>query len=264
MSIPVKINHTEVGLDRLITKFKDKPIVVGLLKSYLDEFNTLEDLFFQLLEDRGIYTAEGQQLDILGALFNVPRLGLADSTYRSAILLKISQKDDDGTTEVFMDRLRIASNSDVVDFWEHESGDVHALIGAGFNQSIYSQLENTVPAGVNLVLYIDDLGDSLKLSELVYLGSDLQVNEDGLSTISDLQVDLNGAGNLADLQVQSSETPITDSTYLPEIQDPQGVHLLAEIINRDYYSITGNFVFDDGSYMLDQSGNFLLWESYTF
>lgn len=261
---PIKIDHEEVGLSRLIDKFKDKPKVLGLFKSYLRRLNNVEDVFFDLLEKRSIYNAEGAQLDILGSLFNVDRLGREDESYRSAILLKVFQKKDDGTTEVFMESLRIAANTNNVDFWEHESGDVHALVGNGFNSKMYSQLQNTVPAGVNLVLYLDDEGDSLKLSEIAYLAGDLQVDTDGLGTVADLQVDIDGLGTTADLQVQSAAISETDLTYLPELEDPAGVHLLAEIMDRDYYTLTGNLIFDDGSFMVDQSGNALLWESYTF
>lgn len=260
MPVPVQINHVEESLTRLISQWQDKPVIVGLLTSYMNQFNDLETAYFQLLQNRSIYDAEGINLDIIGALFDVDRSGRNDSDYRAAILLKISQLQVDGTTEVFLNALRNIGDTNLVDFWEHYDADVHAYMGAGVNSKTYSQVENTVPAGVNIRVIFDDKGDSLLPVELLPNAADLQA-DDGI-TVSDLQVD-NGT-TISDLQVQTFISSSNIRGYLPEIEDISRINPLAELITQDSYSYTGNFIFENGDFMIDENGNLLTWTDYTF
>jgi hypothetical protein len=255
--LPTKIDHVALGLERLITQWQDKPNVVGLLRSFLEQVNTLEDSLFQVLYERGIYEAIGVQLDNIGQLFGVSRLGRNDDDYRAAILLKISQLNDDGTTEVFMQALRTVGNTNAVDFWEHLSGDVHAYMGTGVSIKTYSQLEDAVPAGVNVTIITDDMGDSFLPSELTPLASDLQT---GL--LEDLQVFADGVAS--DLQVQSLNTTVSPRAYLPEIEDLTTINPLSDIINKDSFFFTGEIIFENGDYMIDQDGKKLLWTDLAF
>ena len=260
MAVPIQIDHVTQGLSRLITQWQDKPVVVGLLKSYMEQINAVEDTLFQMLEERGIYEAIGVQLDVLGALFGVDRLGRDDGDYRSAILLRIAQLQDDGTTEVFMATLRNISNSDLVDFWEHDSGDVHAYLGGGVTSKTYSQVENAVPAGVNIRIIFDEGGDSFIPAELIPNTADIQVF-DGVQ-ISDLQVD--DGVTTSDLQAQTFLSDTDMRGYLPELEDTEIINPLADLITRDSFSYTGNIVFENGDLMVDENGIPLLWTDYEF
>ena len=73
MSTPIKIDQIKLGLERLIDFWSDKPVAVGLLTSYLENIQVVEDMLFQLLEERSIDTAIGVQLDNLGVLIGQPR-----------------------------------------------------------------------------------------------------------------------------------------------------------------------------------------------
>lgn len=260
MGTPTKIDQVVLGLKRLITQWQDKPVVVGLLKSYLEQVNTLEDVYFQLLEERGIYEAIGEQLDVIGALFGVSRLGRNDEDYRSAILLKVSQLKDDGTTEVFMQTLRTAGNTNLVNFWEHDSGDVHAYMGEGYTSKSYGVLENAVPAGVNLRLVVDNRGDSFIPTELIPQAGDLQVN-DGI-VISDLQVD--DSVVVSDLQTQTAASLPDDRGKLPELVDVDGLNPLAELIIRDSFQFNDNLIYENSDLMIDENGFELLYTDYNF
>ena len=73
MSIPSKIDIVKEGLARLPTQWQDKPVTIGLLKSFLENIQVVENLNCQLLDERGIDTAVGVQLDNLGLIVGQPR-----------------------------------------------------------------------------------------------------------------------------------------------------------------------------------------------
>lgn len=68
-----KINHEELAISRLATQFKKSTNLINYIKALLVEANTLEQVFYDLLEKRWIETAEGAQLDILGAIVGQSR-----------------------------------------------------------------------------------------------------------------------------------------------------------------------------------------------
>lgn len=63
-----KIDHIERGIGRLATQFKSSENLINYIKSLLSEANTLEQVFCDLLDKRWLDTAEGVQLDIIGAI----------------------------------------------------------------------------------------------------------------------------------------------------------------------------------------------------
>jgi hypothetical protein len=73
MSLPVKTDVVKLGIDSLLTQWQDKPVALGLLKSYLENIQIIEDVQFQVLEERGIDRAIGVQLDNLGLIVGQPR-----------------------------------------------------------------------------------------------------------------------------------------------------------------------------------------------
>ena len=175
MAVAEKQDHVEIA-KQLLSQWESSPKIMGLVESYMRGFNTIEDILFELLDNRNIYTAVGVQLDIIGFLFNEPRNNRVDLVYRSAILGRISQLYADGTTEKFLESLRVISGSDLVDFWDHMSADVHAYMGSGVTLNTWSSVLNAAPAGVNVRVIFDNRGDSLVPTELLSMAYDLQNN----------------------------------------------------------------------------------------
>jgi len=66
------INHKELAESRVVTQFKESNLI-DYIKALLVEADTLEQVFQSLLTDRWIDTAQGVQLDILGAIVGQPR-----------------------------------------------------------------------------------------------------------------------------------------------------------------------------------------------
>lgn len=68
-----KINHKELAISRLATQFRESTNLISYIRALLIEADTLEQVFCDLLEKRWIDTAEGIQLDILGAIVGQTR-----------------------------------------------------------------------------------------------------------------------------------------------------------------------------------------------
>jgi len=68
------VNHIEKALSRLVTQFKESPNLIAYISNFLSESENLEQVFQDLLNERWIETAEGYQLDILGAIVGQSRV----------------------------------------------------------------------------------------------------------------------------------------------------------------------------------------------
>lgn len=99
MTIPVYIpDHVAKGLALLTEQFKGKPNIEGLLKSWLAQFQSLEDVYQQIVSSRSLQGV-GVQLDILGSLVGERRLGRTDDSYKLAISVRILVNGSDGSNE---------------------------------------------------------------------------------------------------------------------------------------------------------------------
>ena len=83
---------------RIIEQYKNKYNIESFIQAFVPEFNELEQVAFDLLEKRGLFTAEGAQLDIIGLILNTSRDGRTDEAYRAAIINAIATYNSDGTT----------------------------------------------------------------------------------------------------------------------------------------------------------------------
>lgn len=113
-----KRDQVTSGLNRLITQWADKPLVQGLLKSYLQSFEELESTYDQLLKERNLETAIGAQLDVLGLIIGEPRGGKDDNAYRLSLKTRIAINNSDGTDAVVTPLLREMTGSDTVKMTE--------------------------------------------------------------------------------------------------------------------------------------------------
>jgi len=91
------IEHAARGVERLIDRYA-KPRTSALLASWLDEVQEVEDALWQLLVERSLATAEGDQLDVLGAIVGEPRQGRDDETYRLWIAARNAVNRSSGLT----------------------------------------------------------------------------------------------------------------------------------------------------------------------
>jgi len=92
------------------------------LKALADIFagrmQAMEDVFQQLLRERWVDDAVGQQLDEMGAIVGEPRLGRTDRQYRPAIRLRIELNRSGGEPESVIRFVERGFGAEIVDYRE--------------------------------------------------------------------------------------------------------------------------------------------------
>lgn len=78
-------------------QFKDKPNILAFLDALTGPIQDIEDAFYDLLTERGVDTAVGDQLDDLGTIVGQPRDGLSDDDYRPFLRARIATNRSNGT-----------------------------------------------------------------------------------------------------------------------------------------------------------------------
>lgn len=80
-------SYTETVRPKIMEQYKPgrAPKLNQLLQATGAQKDTLESALLSIRDGMYLFSAVGVQLDIIGAVFNVPRLGNADATYRENI-----------------------------------------------------------------------------------------------------------------------------------------------------------------------------------
>ncbi|MCP3921253.1 MAG: DUF2612 domain-containing protein [Desulfobacterales bacterium] len=125
-----QIDHVEAGLELLPGQWDNKPILRGVLESWLTPLNVSEQCAIDVRDGFNICTAIGAQLDIIGGYFDEQRAARSDTEYRAAILSRISSASGSGTPDQLIDLFATISGSSYVTFYEHYPLSV-ALLSVG-------------------------------------------------------------------------------------------------------------------------------------
>lgn len=136
--------------DLLPVQFKDSENLIKLLAIFLDQVEEL-NLSQQTLasESTDLEAASGYQLDLIGNLLGVIRLGMNDVDYRDAIRFGISVNTGSGTTEDVIGFLQTITKASKIRYWEHYPACVVLETnGTNIPKAIPSTLDNVTPAGV--------------------------------------------------------------------------------------------------------------------
>jgi hypothetical protein len=145
-------NQVEEGLGKLMTQWKDKPVVVGLLTSYLENVQQVEDVLFDLLEKRSLETAVGVYLDALGLLVGELRKGKLDDEYRRAVKLRIAINKSDGTEPVIRELIKELTNADIVNIVDTYPAAVSLLLEGEdvfVDQELVNEISNILAATIS-------------------------------------------------------------------------------------------------------------------
>lgn len=100
MSNIVKItDHEDQAVARLASQFRDRDLIAGLVQSFVKQHQGMEDAIDQLLNERLIDTAIGEQLDGFGQIVGEDRQGRADDEYRIALKARMGRNTSEGTPD---------------------------------------------------------------------------------------------------------------------------------------------------------------------
>ena len=155
MSEAVKIlDHGQAAVDRLVTQYKNKPLIEGFLRSLANPTQDLEDTLWDLLTKRDLDTAEGKQLDVLGEIVGESRKGKNDDDYRIAIKAKIGQNISKATPEDVISVFILLVKANTAYFMEYFPAEAAIFadvnIEALDNAAILAFMQKVMPAGVRL------------------------------------------------------------------------------------------------------------------
>lgn len=170
----VFVDQVTQGLERLITQWKDKPNVVGLLTSYLENVQEVQDTYQQLNDERGLETAIGAQLDVLGIIIGESRVGRNDTDYRVALKTRIAINTSDGTEPKITEALKILTGVSNFSVRDSYPAAIRVVFGVGLEESelqaIFDALDQIVSATIlpaldaEFELVFDD-GNTLGVSQ---------------------------------------------------------------------------------------------------
>jgi len=145
------------GLGKLIYQWQNKPNVVGLLTSYMESVQGVEDTFEQLLKERSLDTAIGAQLDVLGLIIGEDRKGRSDADYRLALKLRVAINKSDGTEPVVTSLIKQITSADTATFEDvYPAGVKYTLEGLNVevDDSILDEIKNILAATITAQLLV--------------------------------------------------------------------------------------------------------------
>jgi hypothetical protein len=119
MTLTKKTTHIEEAKANLIEQFKNKPNLAALSDAYVEQIQDLEDVYFQLIDDRTLDTAVGVQLDGIGQIVGEERKGLNDDDYRIRLKARIRINLSSGTAEELYRilELLVQNNIEIEEFY---------------------------------------------------------------------------------------------------------------------------------------------------
>ena len=97
MSLTEKTTHAAESVARLISKFKGKAKIEGVVSAQGDQAQDEETAFFDLLENRSIANGVGVQLDGIGEIIGEERKGKSDALYRIFLQARALVNSSSGT-----------------------------------------------------------------------------------------------------------------------------------------------------------------------
>ena len=142
-----QVDHVNSGLAKLPSQWEDKPVINGVLESWLTPLNTTEQCIIDTRDGFNIRTAVGNQLDIIGAYFDEARKGREDVEYRNAILAVIAANNGSGTPFQLSDLFSTLTNTQNIQLFEHyplslilysQLGDVADVLVTSYMQAASS------------------------------------------------------------------------------------------------------------------------------
>lgn len=221
-----RINQVTSGLDLLLTQFKGKPNIEGVLTSYLTESQNTQQAYEEMLDERNLVTAIGVQLDQLGNLIGEPRSLRDDDSYRVAILIKIAINTNKGTLPDIKNIIKLFTGASIVKISEHYPASIYLYVRNGTNlTSLRALVEGILPAGVSLgyIGYDNNPISFTPYTEVIEVQPLTDYTGDNIVTDS---------GELIETSTILVDLPVFNSGVLQELsgQSTQGLGICAEII----------------------------------
>jgi len=149
-------DYRERAASRFTSLYAHADRLKALADIFAGRMQAMEDVLQQLLRERWVDDASGQQLDEMGEIVGEPRLDRADEFYRPAILVRILLNQAGGEPESLIRFIEVGFGADVVAYQEIYPAKVE----------IYTRLSEIGPSDqIEQSEFVLNTGDNLELSD---------------------------------------------------------------------------------------------------
>jgi hypothetical protein len=138
MTLTEKTTHVDEALDRLITQYRNSDKLKSIISIYSEQVQEIEAMLFDLLTERWLSTAVGEQLDGLGAIVGEDRQGRSDADYRIAIQARILINKSEGTPEQLIEIASLLASGSSITLREYFPASFTIEIDDVLDTELYS------------------------------------------------------------------------------------------------------------------------------
>lgn len=149
--------HVEDALGRFTSQYDDMPMMQGIARVWAERMQAMEGDTYDLLTQRWLNEAAGEQLDRLGATVGEPRLGRTDDPYRDAIQVRITINWGSGEPETIIEFLRRIAGAEQIIYRELYPANIEVFVRGNVSVQNALRVKDIIPAGVGIV-YISESG----------------------------------------------------------------------------------------------------------
>ena len=186
----VKIdNYVELAQSRLIQLYKESKTNNDLLKNLVDPIQELENEFFELYGLKSISDGIGYQLDVIGKILGVDRLGRTDDNYRIILYIQTLINNSGGEPESIINIIKLLIEPDNINYTEIYPANYQIHIQTDkFINNLTSFIQSISPAGVGDITLTQSTSDNpLQLEDIKYDLYDYSV--DTIDTLLEVDTD---------------------------------------------------------------------------
>lgn len=146
-------DHQARALARLISKYKGKPRITGMVSGSAGQFQELENALYDMLTNRTLTGSVGFQLDRIGVIVGISRVsGQTDGSYYLSIIDKIGQNNGSATIEDIIEFVRFATGASQVTLRPLYPAafeiEVDVEVGGALATTLFNTVQRNAAAGV--------------------------------------------------------------------------------------------------------------------
>jgi len=155
MTPPTPITtHVADAKARLVEQYKRKPNIDGILQSFVQQYQDMEDVINDMFFSRFVNNAVGRQLDLFGTIVDLDRQGFDDTFYRILLNAKIGQNISSGDPERVISTLVLLTGASQVMYQNLNNATVglaiNTTIPANLVDLIFATMQSVVMAGIRI------------------------------------------------------------------------------------------------------------------
>lgn len=155
-------------------QYKDAPNLNAILEVLASPFDDLKVVYAALKNLLDLETAEGAQLDLIGAIIGEPRNGRLDPDYLIGIKFKIFKNTSKATVDDIVKALKFISQADLVVYSDNPPASYTIYTdGQELASNINEMIDKLSAAGVSLIVYASD-------GEVPFIATEVSTTQDNM------------------------------------------------------------------------------------